>query len=102
MYDTRVGGLIPMRRVAAILVLLAGCVEKEPAVDQSFVKANLLSAEPTVKHAVKGDFGGKIVYLGADVDKDTLMPGDKVTVVHYWKVVQAPGSEWRVFTHVNG
>ena len=51
-----------MRRVVAILVLLvAGCVEKEPAVDQSFVKANLLSAAPTPNHPVNGDFGGKVV-----------------------------------------
>lgn len=92
-----------MRRLSAFLLLLvAGCVEKEPAVDQSFVKANLLSAEPTPKHTVKADFGGKIVYLGADIDKDAVAPGDKITVVHYWKVVATPGSEWRAFTHVNG
>jgi hypothetical protein len=92
-----------MRRVVAIVVLLvAGCVEKEPAVDQSYVKANLLSAAPTPNHPVNGDFGGKVVYLGADLDKDTVAPGDKITLVHYWKVLEAPGSEWRAFTHVNG
>ncbi len=91
-----------MRRAVILVLLVAGCVEKEPAVDQSYVKANLLSAEPTPKHPVKGDFGGKIVYLGADIDKESVAPGDKIAVVHYWKVLEAPGSEWRAFTHVNG
>lgn len=88
---------------AMLAVLALACVEKkEPVVDQAYINANLLTAEPTPKHAVNADLGGKIVYLGADVDKDRLTPGDRFKVTHYWKVIQAPGGEWRAFTHVNG
>jgi hypothetical protein len=51
---------------------------------------------------VNADLGGKVVYLGNDVDKKVVRPGDKVRVVHYWKVTEPPGAEWRVFAHVNG
>src|SRR5688572_3864504 len=82
--------------------LLGGCVEKGPPIDEGFVKQNLLSTEPSPKHKVNADLGGKVVYLGADIDKDQLKPGDKLQIIHYWKIVQPPGSEYRVFTHVDG
>ena len=70
--------------------------------DPAYVKQNLLSAEPTPNHAVGADLGGKVIYLGADLDRETVKPGEKLTVIHYWKVVQPPGTEWRIFTHVDG
>lgn len=82
--------------------LLVACIEKEKPVDDAYVKANLLVNEPTPKLAVNADLGGKVVYLGMDVDKPTARPGDTITMVHYWKVVQAPGEEYRAFTHVKG
>jgi hypothetical protein len=88
--------------VLGVLAACSGCVEKGPEIDDNFVKQNLMSAEPAPKHKVNADLGGKVVYLGADVDKDQLKPGDKLVIVHYWKVVQPPGGEWRVFTHVDG
>jgi hypothetical protein len=94
-----------MRKLAMIaLVVTAACVDKGPSevVDQAFVTQNLLSAEPTPKHGVNADLGGKVVYLGADLDKPTIKPGEKFVVTHYWKIVSPPGSEYRVFTHVNG
>src|SRR5688572_8150521 len=92
-----------MRRVALVLagIVVAGCVEKGPESDPNFVKANLLTAA-TPKLAVNADLGGKVVYLGADVDKPSLRPGDTMTIIHYWKVVEPPGSEWRIFSHVDG
>ncbi|MFH0899880.1 MAG: sugar-binding protein [Pseudomonadota bacterium] len=81
---------------------LVACIEEGPQVDVSFVKQNLLSAEPAAKLRINADLGGKVVYLGADVDKTSLKPGDKLTVVHYWKVVEPPGAEWRIFTHLKG
>src|SRR6266545_4135223 len=94
-----------MRTCALLCLVLAGsCVEKEGEVkvDESFIKENLLSAAPAPKHALAADFGGKVIYLGADVDKETATFGDRVKVTHYWKVVEPPGAEWRLFTHVNG
>lgn len=55
-----------------------------------------------MSNAVNADLGGKVLYLGNDVDKDTLAPGDKVKVVHYWKVITPPGDRWRVFAHLVG
>jgi hypothetical protein len=90
---------------AAFAVACAACVEKEPStekVDDGYIRENLLSAAPSPRFALNADLGGKVVYIGADVDKERAVLGDRVKVTHYWKVVQPPGSEWRLFTHVNG
>jgi hypothetical protein len=89
-----------------VVAVLAGCKDRElpggSKKDPEYAKKNLLSAEPTPKQAVNADLGGKLVYLGNDVDKTTLKPGEKFTITHYWKVVQAPGSDYAIFTHVRG
>jgi hypothetical protein len=70
--------------------------------DPEYAKQHILSAEPTPKNVVNADLGGKVVYLGCDLDKTSLKPGEKFTITHYFKVVQAPGGDYRVFTHVKG
>lgn len=89
-----------------IAATLCACVDTgppEPKIDPAYVEKNLLSQPPAqMTNQVDADFGGKVVYLGNDVSKDTVAPGDQVTVVHYWKVVEAPGERWRVFTHLLG
>ena len=98
-----------MRSCALLFVVglaLVGCKDRElpggSKKDPEYAKKNLLSAEPTPKQVVNADLGGKLVYLGNDVDKTTLKPGEKFTITHYWKVVQAPGSDYGIFTHVRG
>ena len=102
--DTR-GARAAAFAVAAVLAL-GGCVEQDaPArkkIDPSYIKKHILRAPPAIKNKVDADLGGYVVYLGNDVDKTTIAPGAKVKVVHYWKVLKAPGSEWRVFTHLVG
>jgi hypothetical protein len=89
-----------------IAATVCACVDTgppEPKIDPAYIQKNLLSAPPAqMTNQVDADFGGKVVYLGNDVSKDTVSPGDEVTVVHYWKVVDAPGERWRVFTHLQG
>jgi hypothetical protein len=89
-----------------IAVTLSACVDTgppEPKIDPAYIQKNLLAEPPAqMTNRVDADFGGKIVYLGSDVAKPTVAPGDEVTVVHYWKVVEAPGEKWRVFTHLLG
>jgi hypothetical protein len=97
-------------RLAALplLVLFLGtsCVEKGPPghkVDKAYVKANLLSAAPSdLDNEVNADFGGKVIYLGNTLGTKVLAPGGAGSIVHYWKVVEAPGSEWSIFAHLNG
>jgi hypothetical protein len=93
-----------MRTAVVLLLVAAGCVDNTEGggVDESYVKANLLAAEPAPTTPVNADLGGKVVYLGADIDRQTAAPGDKVKIVHFWKVVETPGGEWAAFTHVNG
>jgi hypothetical protein len=89
-----------------IAVTLSACVDTappEPKIDPAYIQKNLLAEPPAqMTNKVDADFGGKVVYLGSDVAKPTVAPGDEATVVHYWKVVEPPGEKWRVFTHLQG
>jgi len=92
--------------LAVSLTLFAyGCVEQEPdrptAADWKTIKQNILKKAPAkLTHKVDADFEGKVVYLGMDVDKNPVRPGQQFTITHYWQVKQAvPG--WKVFVHLH-
>ncbi len=94
---------ILMGVLAATLVW--GCVEQEPdrptEEDLRIIKENILAKAPDIKIKVNGTFEGKVVYLGLDVDKEVIKPGEQFTLIHYWKVLQ-PVEGWKVFVHING
>ena len=85
---------------------LAGCVEKEsgPRIDPAYVARNVLTEEPaTIQNRVDALLGGTVVYLGNEVSPaGPLAPGSRVEVVHYWKVLEPPGANWKVFSHLVG
>ncbi|RMH43064.1 MAG: hypothetical protein D6689_06240 [Deltaproteobacteria bacterium] len=97
--------------IAAAVALAAGCVEREPTggqpapPDPAYVERNLFAELPegeTLTHRLDADIGGKVVYLGNQIDRTAIVPGEPFTIVHWWKVVSPPGPDWRVFTHVIG
>ncbi|MDD5305844.1 MAG: carbohydrate-binding family 9-like protein [Deltaproteobacteria bacterium] len=91
---------------AAILAaaLAAACVDQPSRTtrDQSEDVAKFIKAAPPAKieHRLDADLDGKIVLLGYDVDRAEADPGDSVRVTWYWQVKEAPGSGWRLFTHL--
>jgi hypothetical protein len=91
-------------------ILLSGmvwaCVEQEPSrpteEDIRIIKQNILAKAPEkIKFKVNADLEGKVIYLGLDVDKDIIVPGEQFTLAHYWKVLQ-PVEGWEIFVHLNG
>ena len=94
--------------IGACLAALSACVEKGPGgkrkeIDPSYIKNNILTEAPTtLTNTINADLDGKIVYLGNVIEKTAIAPGDKVMIKHYWKVVQAPGTQWHVFSHLKG
>lgn len=86
--------------------LLSACVDKGqqgPAIDKAYVQANLLAEAPTkLDNAKSVDFDGKLVYLGNRIGTKQLSPGGAGSIVHFWKVVEPPGADWRIFSHLNG
>ena len=84
----------------------SACVDKAPpapAVDPALVADNLLTAPPTgLTRAMDVSIGGKVTYLGYTTDQPRIVPGEKVSITHYWRVDQAPGKNWRVFSHLEG
>lgn len=92
--------------VVLALSTLLSCVEKGPPdkkVDPAYVQSNLLSELPgDITNPMKVDFGGKLLYVGNTVSTEVLSPGGAGRIVHYWKVVDPPGANWKIFTHLNG
>jgi hypothetical protein len=102
-----------MSRRLVLLLGLAACVEKgSPGeggkqIDRAYVQENLLETAPaSMQRRVDATFtmpsGGKVVYLGNDAPAARVAPGDKVTIVHYWQVVEPPGGGWKLFSHATG
>jgi hypothetical protein len=89
--------------LVAVVALLACHRGDKKKVDQATIDRNLLAEPPAeIENRVDADLGGKVVYLGNQVNPHVLGPGKSATVVHYWKVVQPPGEGWQVFTHLLG
>lgn len=91
--------------VAALAAMIVGCVEQEPyrptEDDKKKIRENLLSKAPEMKFKVNAILEDKVVYLGLDLDKDVIIPGEQFKLTHYWQVKKAvPG--WKVFVHLNG
>ena len=94
-----------VRRVLLALLVLAACRGggSKKKIDQATIDRNLLPEPPAqIENKVDADLGGKVVYLGNEVNPHVLGPGKTATVVHYWKVVEPPGDGWQVFTHLLG
>ena len=91
---------------AAVMVLLAlvACRSgSKKKIDQATIDRNLLDGPPAqIENKVDANLGGKVIYLGNEVNPHVLGPGKTVTLVHYWKVVEPPGEGWHVFTHLLG
>lgn len=89
----------------ALASLAVGCVEQEPdrptEDDKRIIRQNILSKVPEMKFKVNADLEGKVTYLGLDVDKDVINPGEQFTLTHYWQVHKKVDG-WRTFTHLNG
>jgi hypothetical protein len=70
------------------------------AADRELIRENILPKAPNMALPVNADLDGKIIYLGCDIDRQQVSPGDTFTVIHYWKVLDPPGPDWKLFTHL--
>jgi hypothetical protein len=68
--------------------------------DRQLIKDNILSKAPSMDLPVNADVGGKLIYLGCDINKTQVSPGESFTVIHYWEVLDPPGPDWKLFTHL--
>lgn len=99
----------------ALLLLPAAlplaCVEQtgdsagSAEVDVAAAKEHILTAAPAPRFArnatLAGPGGGKIVYLGSDVDAEVITAGKQLTLTHYFRVEQAVPEGWKMFVHLD-
>jgi hypothetical protein len=87
------------------MVALAGCVEQQNDMpSEEDIKAaheNVLSQPPAkLQHPNDAQLEDKLLYLGCDVDVETVIPGKPFTMTHYWQVLNPVGDDWKVFVHL--
>ena len=96
-----------MSRLAVAAVVLAGCVDHGPGpqprkIEASYVRDNLVAQVPADVTRVGVSLGGKVEYVGNRVERTSWIPGQSLRVVHYWRVIEPIGPDWRVFAFVRG
>lgn len=103
---TVAAALAPHAASVAALALLA-CVDRgpgpTPGADAALVSASLRQAPPAeLAGQAAAALGDGVLYLGNVVEPTALVPGEPVTVRHFWQVLAPPGPSWRVFSHLRG
>ena len=97
-------------RASCLLLLLSGCVEQGSDAESPSEEAlkaareHVLSVAPTPRFpsgaVLESPKGGRVVYLGADVDVSEVVPGQTFTVTHYFRVEKPLSEGWREFVHI--
>lgn len=93
----------------ALLALLAlpvsACFEKEgwapTSDDKKRIQDNVLKTAPKMKFSVNADLEDKVTYLGLNIDRDIVKPGEAFKLSHFWKV-KKPIPSWKLFVHLIG
>lgn len=91
----------------AVLCGVAGCVDRgdgpAPEANPGLVSAALREDVPAeLTPRLDARLGEAVVYLGNLVDREVLVPGESVTIRHFWRVVSPPGATWRVSSQLRG
>lgn len=64
------------------------------------VAAYLSKEAPSPEHELDVRFGEKVRLLGYDLDAGEWRPGESLRVTWYWQTEEAPGADWKLFTHI--
>jgi len=97
-----------MRSVVAWALLVGlvatGCRQPKKLIltteQKERIEANLLKAEPELKHPIGAELGNAIRLLGVDVDATTVKAGGKLEITYYWQVTQELHGDWKIFVHL--
>jgi len=55
---------------------------------------------PSVQYPMRADFGGKVEFLGYDLDKVQVEEGEKVTLTLYWRALTEMEINYNIFVHL--
>lgn len=96
---------IALLALLAPLLLASGCFEKEgwaPTKDDNKkIQGNVLKTAPAMKFKINAELEDKATYLGLDVDREVIKPGESFKLTHYWRV-KKPIPNWKLFVHLIG
>jgi hypothetical protein len=84
------------------VVLLPACVDRDrppPPSDEDLraIAQNTLAQPPRLQRKVEAELEGRVAYLGLEVDKDPVRPGELLKLTHYWRSLRAVEPGWEIF-----
>ena len=89
----------PQIFLVVVLAATIGC-RQQPSTILKDSPEQVLARLNNVGHAVDASLGGgKVRYLGFEVMPEGALPGDQVTVLHYWYANGPLEAPYRVFVH---
>lgn len=89
-----------------LTLALSGCVERDrepPPSDEDLraIARNILLRPPRLDRKVEAELEGRVLYLGLEVDKDRVRPGEIVKLTHYWRSLRAVDPGWEIFVNLS-
>lgn len=55
---------------------------------------------PSVRYPMRADLGGKVEFLGYDLDKIQVERGEKITLTLYWRALTEMEVNYHIFVHL--
>jgi hypothetical protein len=93
----------PLHLLIAVLGLACSSAPEQPSRRKLVLLGrHLLSAVPeSMQFPIRTALGGRVTYLGLDLEGEKAVRGEELYLTHYWHVHE-PVPGWNVFVHLNG
>jgi hypothetical protein len=97
-------------RIALLLsaALACACIqrpasprEKRETYDRSGMSDVIFTSAPNFGRRVGAVFGESVELMGVDVTPMPAHPGDSVQVSFYYRIVEEPDEDWKIFVHID-
>lgn len=69
--------------------------------DRSSFRENILTSAPQMMYSNRAVFGGKIQLIGMNTEPRVAMPGSRLTVSLYFRVLEIIDEDWQLFIHMD-
>ena len=96
--------------IFAVVGQLAACLPNPESVEQRRNNFDRTKAKPFILDKAperiqtphNAIFDGRIQFLGFDVDKESVQPGEDITITSYFKVLKPVNRNYKMFLHLDG
>lgn len=106
MYPSRTmsGQVIILALIAVAALGMFGCKKPKKRIltkeQQTLVADSILAEAPKLERPLGANFGDKVELLGVEVEPKEPKPGQKASMIYYWRALDTLPGGWKVFVHL--